>query len=159
MVRYSPRAPGFQPKQYAQPFDQNLGSPLIYFFYLHTTIRQKNMILFHLIFLLSRPFDQKSGSSLIYFFYLHTTIRPKTRVLINFFLFVHDHSTKVRGHSYSLIYSFFNSGNISFGILKAVLPFYFVRSIRGSAALTLKFRTLYSWKCYSYISYAIFMAI
>ena len=159
MLRYSPRAPGFQPKQYALPFDQNLGSTLIYFFYLHTTIRQKNMTLFHLIFLLSRPFNQKSGSSLIYFFYLHTTIRPKTKVLINFFLFVHNHSTKVRGHSYSLIYSFFNFGNISFGIFKAVLPLYFVRSIRGSAALTPKFRTLYSWKCCSYISYTIFMAI
>ena len=27
----------FKPNQYAQQFDQNLGSQLIYFFYMHTT--------------------------------------------------------------------------------------------------------------------------
>ena len=49
-----------------------------YFFYVHTTIRQKYMVFFHLIFLLC------------------TTIPLKIRVLINlFFLFVHNHSTKV----------------------------------------------------------------
>ena len=36
---------------YAPLFDQNLGSTLIYFFYLHTTIRQKYMVLFHLFFM------------------------------------------------------------------------------------------------------------
>ena len=54
--------------------------PLIYFFYLHTTIRQKYMVLFHLIFLLCM------------------TIQPKIRVLIDLFLlFAHDHSTKLYG--------------------------------------------------------------
>ena len=67
-------------KQYARPFDQNLGSPLIYFFYLHTTIRLKYMILFNLIFLLC------------------TTIRPKIKVLIDLFLLcAHDHSVKLYG--------------------------------------------------------------
>ena len=115
-----------------RPFDQKLGSSLIYLLYLYTTIRPKIRILIDLFFYLhttirpnyigssfiyyffsARPFDQKLESSLIYIFHLHTTffisfilslcttIPPKIRVLINlFFLFVHDYSTKVRGHSY-----------------------------------------------------------
>ena len=91
------------------------------FAYLHTTIRPNCRALFHFYFFSARPFDQKLGSSLIYIFHLHTTIRqkymtfflsfihslcmtirPKISVLINLFiLFVHDHSTKVRGRSYS----------------------------------------------------------
>ena len=67
------------------PFYQKLESSLIYVFHLHTTIWQKYMIFF-ISFILS----------------LCMTIRPKISVLINlFFLFVHDCSTKVRGHSYS----------------------------------------------------------
>ena len=58
--------------------------------------------------------------------------------LIYFFLFGHDHSTKVRGHSYSLINYFLNCANISF----AVVPLYFVRYIP-----------------YPYISYTIFMEV
>ena len=59
----------------ARPFDQDLKSKLIYIFYLYTTIRQKYMVLFHVIFLFC------------------TTIGPRIRVLLNlFFLFVHDHS-------------------------------------------------------------------
>ena len=61
------------------------------------------------------------------------TIRAKIRVLINsFFLFVHVHSTKVRGHSYSLIYSFLNCANILFAIFMVVLPLYFAFSFSGS---------------------------
>ena len=135
----------------ARPFDQKLGPSLIYFFYWHTTFRRKCMIVFHLSFLYARPFDQKLGSSLIYFFICTQPF---------------DQSW---GQSYSLIYSFLNCTNISFAILiavcpyisyalfLAVLPLYFVRYIHSS--ITLIFRTLYSWKCGSYISYAIFMAI
>ena len=54
-------------------------------FYLHTTIRQKHMVLFHLIFLFSQPFEQKLRSSLICFFYLHTTNRQKYMVLFQIF--------------------------------------------------------------------------
>ena len=80
-----------------------------------------------------------------------TTIRPNVRVFINLiFLFAHDHSTKVRGHSYSFIHSFLNCANISF----AVLPLYFFRYNH-----TLIFRTMYSWKYCSYISYTISMTI
>ena len=61
-----------------RPFDQELGSPLIYFFYLYATIRQKYMVHSHLIFI------------------LYTTIRPKIRVFIDFFLScAHDHSTEI----------------------------------------------------------------
>ena len=35
----------------ARPFDLKLGPSLMYFFYLHTAIRQKYMIFFHSIFL------------------------------------------------------------------------------------------------------------
>ena len=64
----------------ARPFDQKLASSLIYFFYVHTTIRPNYMVLFHLFFL------------------LRTTIRPRLRVLTDLFLlFAHDHSTKIQG--------------------------------------------------------------
>ena len=118
------------------------------------------MVLFHYYFFSTRPLDEKSGSILIYFFHLYMTIWPKIMVLINLFLLiVHNHSTKVRGHSYFLIYYFLNCANISFAIFKAALPLYFVHSIHRGAALTLIFHTLYSWKCCSYISYAMPMAI
>ena len=82
---------------------------------------------------------------------LCTTIRPKIRILINlFFLFVHGHSTKVRGSLLLLIYSFLNCSNILF----AVLPLCFVRYNH-----TLIFHTLYSLKSCSYILYTISIAI
>ena len=40
----------------ARSVDQKLIPSLIYFFYLHTTIRQKYMIIFHLFFLCAQPF-------------------------------------------------------------------------------------------------------
>ena len=125
---------------YARPFDQDLGSSLIYFFYLHTTIRPNYLVLFHL-FILSRM-----------------TIRLKIRVLINLFiLFVHDHSTKVRGHSSFLTYSFIHCADIFFAIFKAVISLYFVRSISGSTAFI--FRLVYSQQYYPYVSYTIFMEV
>ena len=113
MMRCSPLATGFYPKQYPRPFDQNFWSPLIYLFYMHATIRQKYMVFFHLIFLFCTTIRPKIRVLIDLFFYVHatirpkymvlfhllfllsTTIRPKVRVLINFFiLFVDDHSTK-----------------------------------------------------------------
>ena len=80
MVRCSPRAPRFQPRKYPLTFDKNLGSPQIYFFYLHTSIRQKYMVLFHLLFLLC------------------TITRPKIRILGDLFLlFDHDYLTEIYG--------------------------------------------------------------
>ena len=122
---------------------------MIYFFSLHTIIRRKCIILFHLFFLLCTTIRPKIRVHTDSFLYLCTTIRPKIRVLIDLlFSFAHDHSTKVGCHSNSLIYSFLNSANIWF----AVLPLYFVCYIR-----TLIFRALYS-RC-SYISYTMSMAI
>ena len=73
MVSCSPRAPGFYPKQYVRAFNQNLGSPLIYF--------------------ICTPFNKNVWSSFI--LSLCTSIQSKIRVLINLlFLFVHNHSTK-----------------------------------------------------------------
>ena len=118
------------------------------FFYLHTTIRRKYMVLFHLFFFSAPPLNQKLGSSLINLFYLYTTIPAKVNVLIDFFylhttictrlsfiyyyLFctttwskirvfinLHDHSTKVRGNAYSLIHSFLNGANFMFFIFMA----------------------------------------
>ena len=107
---FSPRATGLQPKQYARPFDQNLGSPLIYFFYMHTTIRQKYMVLFHLIFLLCTTIQPKIKVHTDLFLYMYTTIRPKIRVHIDLFFYLHTtirpnyrvlfqgpHSTKLQG--------------------------------------------------------------
>ena len=49
----------------ARPFDQKLGSSLIYLLYLYTTIRPKVRVLTD------------------YFFYLHTTIQPNYKVLFH----------------------------------------------------------------------------
>ena len=91
----------------------NLGSPVIYFFYLRTTIRQKYTVLFHLFFLLCTIIRPKITSLIdLFLLFAHDhsreiydplsfilfrciTIRPKIRVVINLFiLFVHDHSIK-----------------------------------------------------------------
>ena len=95
-----------------RPFDQDLGYSLIYFLYLHTTIRQKYRVLFHLFFFLvgnhsaknygphhwfisyicTRPFDKNIWS----FFYLIFLLCTAIRSLIHLFLlFAHDHSTKL----------------------------------------------------------------
>ena len=88
----------------ARPFDEKLGSSLIYFIYLQKIIRQKYMIFF-VSFILS----------------LCRTIRPKNRVLINYNLFFYLYTTirQVRGHFYSIIYSFLRCANISFAIFTA----------------------------------------
>ena len=111
---------------------------MIYIFYLHATIRREYMVLFHVIFLVCSTIEPKirditdlflldtydhSTYSTIHIhacvsiiLSLSTTIRPKMRVLIIFFLFVYDHSTKVRSHSYYLIYTFLDCTIISFAI-------------------------------------------
>ena len=123
-------------------------SSLIYFFYLHMTIRPKYMVIIYLFFLLCttiRPkirvlidlflllaheHSIKIYGLFSYIFSFCTTILPKIRVLINLFLlFVHDHPTKIRGHSYSLIYSFINCAKILYALFMAVLPLYFIRYI------------------------------
>ena len=82
---------------------------------------------------------------------LRTTIRPKIRILINLlFLFVQRPFDKVRGHSYSLIYSFLNCANISFVIFMADTALIFPSlCCFWKYYVTTTFRTLYSWKCCS----------
>ena len=99
---------------------------MIYFFYLHTPIRLKCMVLSHIFFLCVQSFDQKLGSSLIYFFYLCTTIRPKLGFILTLqlilFLIVAIFRT---------LYSWQHYPCISYAIFMS--------------STTLTFRTLYSW--------------
>ena len=124
----------------ARLLKQKLGSSLIYLFYLHTIIWQKHLVLFHLFFLS-----------------LCRTIRPKLGYSLFFFLlFVHDHSTKIRGYS-SFLYSWQYCPNISSALFMAVLLLYFVCYVHGSTAFT--FRPPYSLPYCPYISYTVFMEV
>ena len=126
----------------------SLTSSLTYLFYLSTAILPKTRVFIDLFFYLYKTIRQNYMFVFLWLIFpFCTTIRPKIRSsLINlFFLFVHDHSTKVRCHSYFLIYSFLNCANISFAILTADTAFIF--------------RTPYLWKSCCFISYAISMAI
>ena len=83
MERYFPQSPWM-----CTTIRPEFSVTLIYFFYLHTTIWQKYMNLFHLIFL------------------LYTTIWPKLRVLIDLFILcANNHLTQIYG-SFSFILSF-----------------------------------------------------
>ena len=123
----------------ARPFDQKLGFSLIYFFRLHTTIRQKYMIFF-----------------LSFIHSLCKTIRSKNSVLINlFFLFVHDHSTKL-GVTLTLLFILFLDVPILLYSWQ-ILPLHFIRYVPSSTThifrsvhyihwrAVLIFRTLYPW--------------
>ena len=98
---YAPHLPTFRWSSFiysffsTRPFNQKLGSSLIYFFRLDTTSWQQYMILSHLFFLLRSTIRPKIRVHTDLLLHLCTTIRPKFMVLINLFiLFVHDHSTK-----------------------------------------------------------------
>ena len=86
----------------------------LFILYMHTTIRQKYMVFFHLIFLFCTTIRPKIRVLIDLFFYVHATIRPKYMVLFHLFfllnttirpklkahtdlflLFVHYHSTKI----------------------------------------------------------------
>ena len=70
---------------------------MIYFFYMHTIIRQKYMVLFYLSFFCAQPFDQKSGPSFISFFFFARNHSTKIYDLLSFSIsFVYDHWTKNR---------------------------------------------------------------
>ena len=133
---------------------------MIYFFHVHTTIRPKYVAFLYLLLFCARPFNQDLGTNLI-FLYAHNHLiktcgalpfiitfeddhsTKVIRVLIYIFIsFVHDHSTKIRGHSYSLIYLLINCVNVSYATFMAVL-IYSVHCIHGGTALI--FRTLCPW--------------
>ena len=139
----------------AWPFDQKLGSALIYFF-----ICTRPFVKSIWSFILSFVHDHSTKirvhtdlfllfahdhSTKIYEFFISfilplcTTIRPKFRVLINlFFLFVHDHSTKSEV-TLTLLFILFLDVPI-FCLLYSwqILPLYFHRSVSGSTALILR---------------------
>ena len=71
-------------------------------------------------FIYARPFDQNKCSSFIYSFSSGRPVDQKLGSSLTFFLFVHDHSIKIRAHSYSLIYSFLNCANISYTLFIAI---------------------------------------
>ena len=109
-----------------RPFDRNMWFSYIYYFFC------------------ARPFDEDLGYSLIYFFFLHAPnhLINICGALLFIISFVHDHSTKIRDHSYSLIYSLINCVYISYATFIAVLT-YFVHYIYGRTGLI--FRMLYQW--------------
>ena len=97
---------------------------MIYFFRLHTTIRQIYM------------------TFLSFVHSLCTTIRPKKRVLINLsILFVHDHSTKL-GVTLTLLFIILLDVAL-FRLLYSwqILPLHFIRYVHNST--TYKFRSVH----------------
>ena len=65
-------------------------------------------------------------------FLLCTTIRPKIKVLFDLFLlFLHDHLTKIRGHSNSLFFFLIVPRFCSLALFMAILLLYFVGYIYG----------------------------
>ena len=91
-------------------------------------------------FVCTRPFDQIQWSSSIYYNFLHDHSIRKIRVLIYIFiLFVYDHSTKIRGHSFPLIYSLINWVNISYATFAIIGKVSFIHYIPGVVALLLYF--------------------
>ena len=88
----------------ACPFDQELWSSLIHFFYLHTIIRPTYMVFVHLFFLSCTSFNQESWPWLIYFFYLRTIIRPIHLVFFQLFFLL---CTTIRAKIMVLFHLFF----------------------------------------------------
>ena len=168
MVRCSPRAVAFQPNQYARPFDQNLGSPLIYLFYMHTIIQQKYVALFHLIFLLrptiqpkirfhtdsflffcTRPFVKSIWSSFIFSFFCVRPFDQKLASSLIYFFYLYMTIPPKLGITLILKFIIFLIEpifclqcclNISSATIMAL---YFLYCSHRSAALI--FRTLYPW--------------
>ena len=129
---------------YTRPLDRNMWLSYIYCFFLCTTIRPRFRLLTYLIFLYAHNHLIKICSPLqfiISFEYDHLT--NVIRVFIYIFIsFVHDHSAKIKGHSYSLIYLLINCVNVSYTTFMAVL-IYSVHCIHRCTALI--FRTLCPW--------------
>ena len=171
----------------ARPFDPKLGSTLIYFSYLHMTIRQKYMVLFHLFLLLCTTIRQKYmvlfylflvlcttirpkvRVSLICLFYLYTSIRPKIRVLINLFFYLH---TTIRPNYrvlFHLFYSFFSARPFDQKLESSLIYFFRLHTTIRQKYMIFYLSFIHSLGGHSYsfiysflrcanISFAIFMA-
>ena len=129
---------------FTPPFDQNVESSLIFFIW-KRPFYQNLWFFFIYFFFCARPFDQKLGSHWFISFIWTQLFDQNLWFLFIFIYFsvVHDHSTKIRCHSYSLIYFFLNCGNILDAIFMVVLLLCFLRYFHGSASFM--FCTLYSW--------------
>ena len=156
---------------------------------LYTTMRPESRVFVDLFLSCAHDHSTEICGFLIFIVFLFTTIRPRLRVLtfliflyahnhlikicgpLPFIItFVHDHSTKIRRHSYSLIYHCFSCGNISFAIFMAYTALiifhgfcfkqycFYVLCARIHERPYI-FRTVYSWWHCSYISYAMSMAV
>ena len=110
----------------ARPFDQKSGFSMIYFFYVHTTIRPKYIVFFHLIFVLCMTIRPRLRVLTDLFFYLHTTIRQKCIVLFHLFLLLFTTIRPKLGSS--LIYFFYLYTTIrpNYMVLFHLLFLYFV---------------------------------
>ena len=109
-----------------------------------TTIQLRLRVLTYLVFLYAHDHLVKTCVPLPFIITSEQDHSTKiVKVLIYIFIsFVFDHSTKIRGHSYSLIYLLTNCANISYATFMAVL-IYFVNCTHSGTALI--FRTLYPW--------------
>ena len=105
MVRCFPCTPEIWPKEYVRQFDQNFAVSVIYCFYLHTPIREKHIVLFHLIFLLYMNIQPKFRFLINFFFYSHATIPPKYRFLFHLFFLL---CTTFHGCSSHSVYGTFS---------------------------------------------------
>ena len=77
----------FKPLFSGWPFDQTLGSTMIYFSYLHTSIQQQYMVLFQLFFLLCTTIWQKYMVFLLFFLWC-TTIGAEIKSTLTYCFFI-----------------------------------------------------------------------
>ena len=129
----------------AQDHSTEIYGFLIFIVFLCTTLQPRLRVLTYFrIFLYAHNHLIKTCSPLPFIITFERGHSTKViRVLIYIFIsFVHDHSTKIRDHSYSLIYLLINYVNVSYAIFMAVL-IYSVHCIHGGTALI--FRTLCPW--------------
>ena len=116
----------------------------IFIVFLCTTIQPRLRVRTYLIFLYARNHLIKTCCALPFIITFEDDHSTKViRVLIYIFIsFANNHSIKIRGHSYSLIYLLINCVNVSYATFMAVL-IYSVHGIHGGTALI--FRTLCPW--------------
>ena len=115
---------------FAHDYSIKIHGSLSFLFFVHDHSTKNQGLHWFISLFWTRPFDQNIWSFFQLFFLLRTAFRSKIRGLIYLYLlFVLDYSIKIRGHSYSLIYSCLNCTNILYAIFIVVLPLFFVRYI------------------------------
>ena len=143
----------------ARQFDQNLGSSLIDFFHVHTSIWTKYMILFHLFFLLhttirprlrvhtdfffiicTRPFDQIIWSSFIYSFF---SARPFDQKLGSSLIYFSHLHTTIRQKYMTFFFSFCTSNRLKIRVIINLL-FIFVHNHSTKSGSLLLFNLFFS---------------